>query len=136
MAVIPQEVQDLFNKVPAVYFGTATADAQPNINIIGIKQIVDDSTIYLSDQFFNKTLANLKENDKVAIAFWDGPQAYQIYGTARYVNDGEEFAEKKAWADGIFAAKGAPVVAKGGCFVDVTAVYQVASGPAAGSQIA
>ena len=45
------------------------------------------------------------------------------HGTARYVDEGDEFAEQKKWADGAFAAMGVPIQAKGGCFVHVDAVY-------------
>ncbi len=102
----------------------------------GYEKIVDDETIYLSDQFFKKTLANLEENTKVSILFWAKDGAYQIHGTARYINEGDEFEANKAWADGMFEKLGLPIQAKGGVFVHVDAVYQVASGPEAGNQIA
>ena len=137
MAKIPQEVQELFTKVDAVAFATARKeDAQPNICMVGMKKIIDDETIYLSDQFFKKTLANVLENDKIAVAFWSPEGAYNIYGTARYVNEGPEYEEQKAWADGVFAAMGAPLVAKGGIFMHVDAVFSSSPGPTAGEQIA
>lgn len=136
MATMPTEVQELFAKVSAVVFATASADGQPNASIVGMKRVVDDHTLYLSDQFFNKTLANIKENQKVSVVFWEGHDAYQIHGTVRYVDAGDEFEVQRAWADGLFAQMGMPVKAKGGCFVQVDAVYISAAGPQAGSQIA
>lgn len=136
MAKLPQEVQDLFNKVDAVVFGTATADGQPNICMVGMKKIIDDETVYLSDQFFKKTLANFTANPKVCVAFWGEEGAYEIYGTARYVNEGAEFEEQAAWVNAAFEQIGMPVTAKGGCFVTVDAVYTSAPGPMAGEQIA
>lgn len=136
MAVMPAEVQELFNKVPAVVFATASADGQPNASIVGMKRVVDEQTLYLSDQFFNKTLANIKENQRVSVVFWEGHDAYQIHGTVRYVDAGDEFEVQRAWADGLFARMGMPIKAKGGCFVHVDAVYTSAAGPQAGSQIA
>ena len=82
MAVLSQEVKDLFERVHDVVFTTASADAQPNACIVAMKSVIDDETIYLSDQFFNKTLANIKENAKVAVVFWEGNNAFQIHGTA------------------------------------------------------
>lgn len=136
MAKLSEEVKDLFEKTSAVVFATADANGQPNASIVGMKKVVDDETVYLSDQFFNKTLANIKENDKVSVVFWEGHDAFQIHGTVRYVNDGPEFEEQAAWANERFAQLGMPVKAKGGCFVHVDAVFTSAAGPKAGDQIA
>ena len=93
-------------------------------------------TVYISDQFFNKTLANLKENQKVAITFWGDEGAYQIHGTATYINEGEQFEELKAWVDGCFAAMGAPITAKGGVLVHVDELFTCSPGPNAGAKLA
>lgn len=136
MAFMPKEVRDLFDKVPTVSFATCSADGQPNISAVGMKKSVDDETLYLSDQFFKKTLANIQVNPKVSVAFWEGHDAYQIHGTARYINEGPEFEEQKAWSEGRFAAMGLPITTKGGCFVKVDAVFITSAGPRAGEKIA
>ena len=136
MTVMPEEVQKLFKEVKDVVFTTASPDAQPNSCIVGMKAIIDDETVYLSDQFFKKTLANVQANPKVAIVFWQGTEAYELHGTARYVNEGAEFEEQKAWVDAAFEKMGMPIRAKGGCFVSVEAVYTSAPGPTAGDPIA
>jgi len=136
MAVMPEEVQNLFKEVKDVVFTTASPDGQPNSCIVGMKTVIDDETVYLSDQFFKKTLANVQANPKVAIAFWEGNVAYELYGTARYVNEGAEFEEQKAWVDAAFEGMGLPIKAKGGCFVSIEAVFTSSPGPTAGSKIA
>ena len=136
MAKLSSEVQALFNEVDCVVFGTADKEGQPDISIVAMKKIIDDETVYLSDQFFNKTLANVLLNPKVAITFWDANGAYEIHGTARYVNEGEEFEEQAAWVNAIFEEKGSPVKAKGGCFVHVDSVFTESPGPTAGDEIA
>ena len=136
MAVMAPEIQQLFNENDSVVFCTARADGQPNACIVGIKCVVDDETVYVSDQFFKKTLANVQANEKVSLVFWKGMDAYQIYGTARYANEGDDFAAKKEWADGIFAKMGAPMRAKGGCFIHVDEIFTSTPGPEAGSKIA
>ena len=70
MAVMPKEVQDAFNQMKNIVLATATPDGVPNADPMGMKKVIDAETVYISDQFFNKTLANLKENQKVAITFW------------------------------------------------------------------
>jgi hypothetical protein len=62
--------------------------------------------------------------------------AYQLYGTARYVNEGPEFEEQAAWVNAAFEKMGMPITAKGGVFVSVDAVYSSNPGPTAGDQIA
>lgn len=136
MTKIPEEAQKVFDEVKAVVFLTAQDDGQPNGNIVAMKKIVDEGTVYLSDQFFNKTLANLKENQKVAILFWNAEGAYEIYGTARYVDEGEEFETQAAWVNAAFEKMGMPVKAKGGAYVAVEAVYDQGSGEGAGKKIA
>lgn len=135
MAVMDAEVQELFESAANMVLCTATPDGTPNGAAIGMKAVIDDETVYISDQFFRKTLSNLKENPKVAIAFWTGHDAFQIHGTARYVCEGEEFAAQKEAVDAKFAAMGLPIKAKGGCFIHVDAVYQMAAGPSAGERI-
>jgi len=136
MAKLPQEARDLFESVGAVVFSTANADAQPNSCIVGMKKVIDDETVYLSDQFFNKTLANVRENQKVAVVWWGEGGAYELYGTARYVNEGAEFEELREWANEGFKQKGLPIVAKGGVFVSIESVYSSSPGPDAGKQLA
>ena len=136
MAKIPQEAQQLFNEVKSVVFVTAREDGQPNGNIVAMKKIIDDETVYLSDQFYKKTLANVLANPKVAIVFWGEGGAYEIYGTARYVNEGPEFEEQAAWVNAAFEQMGLPIKSKGGCYVHVDGVYDSSAGPAAGDQIA
>lgn len=136
MAVMTDEVKALFESAESMVLCTASSELGPNGAAIGMRWAVDDETVYISDQFFRKTLENLKENPKVAIAFWTGHNAFQIHGTARYVCEGDEFAAQKELAGAKFAAKGLPITAKGGCFIAVEAVYQMASGPSAGERIA
>ena len=136
MAVMSAEIQELFKDVPNVVFSTARTDGQPNSYIVAMKAVIDDETVYLSDQFFKKTLSNLEENPKVAIIFWKGNEAYELYGTVRYVNEGAEFEAQKAWVDAAFEKMGLPIKAKGGCFVKVEEVFSSSPGPQAGVKLA
>ncbi|MDO4502735.1 MAG: pyridoxamine 5'-phosphate oxidase family protein, partial [Coriobacteriia bacterium] len=128
MAVMSAEVQELFKSVHDVVLTTASADGQPNSCVVGMKAVIDDETVYLSDQFFKKTLANIQENQKVAVLFWHDHDAYQLHGTVRYVNEGPEFEEQSVWVRAAFEKLGLPIQPKGGCFMTVEAVYQVAPG--------
>lgn len=137
MTAMPSEVKELFESVHDVVFCTAAPDGQANGCVVAMKKVIDDETVYLSDQFFKKTLDNLLANPKVSIVFWKKKGgAYQIHGTARYVNEGEEYESQKAWVEEAFKLRGMDVTSKGGCYVHVDAVYQMAGGPGAGDQLA
>ena len=136
MAVMPAEVQEVFKNARVATLCTAREDGQANGNIIMMKTIIDDETIYLSDQYFNKTMKNLEKNNKVAVVFCHENDAYEIYGTARYVNEGPEFEEQAAWVNALFEQMGMPAKAKGGIFVTVDEVYFQGGGPEAGAKIA
>ena len=136
MAIMSAEVQELFKTVKDVVFTTAREDGQPNSCVVGMKAVIDDETVYLSDQFFKKTLANIQANPKVSVIWWGDEGAYELYGTARYVNEGPEFTEQAAWVNAAFEQMGMPITAKGGVYVDVEAVYSSSPGPSAGMQLA
>lgn len=136
MTAMTPEAKKLFEEVTDVVFTTSRPDGQPNSCIVGMKAVIDDETVYLSDQFFKKTLDNVLANPKVSILFWSGIEAYELYGTARYVNAGDEFLEQKAWVDAAFESKSMPMRAKGGCFVHVEEVYSSTPGPTAGEKLA
>ena len=136
MTAMTSEVRAMFENVDNVVFLTANEDGQPNGCIVGMKTAIDDETVYLSDQFFKKTLANVQVNQKVSVLFWSGHEAYELYGTARYVNEGEEFEVQKAWVDAAFEKMGMPMRAKGGCFVHIEEVYSSTPGPTAGEKLA
>ena len=136
MTTLPAEAKKLFEDVSDVVFTTTREDGQPNSCIVGMKAVIDDETLYLSDQFFKKTLANVQANPKVSVLFWKGHDAFEVYGTARYVNEGAEFEAQKAWVDAAFEKMGMPIKAKGGVFVHVDAVFSSTPGPTAGEQLA
>ncbi len=75
MAAMTQDVRELFETAENMVLCTASADGAPNGAAIDMKTVIDEETVYISDQFFRKTLANLKENQKVAVAFWTGHDA-------------------------------------------------------------
>ena len=81
MAQMTERMKELFDKVRTVVLSTASIDGTPNAVPVGAKKIIDGETILISDQFFNKTLANMKANPKVAVTYWEGREGYQLKGT-------------------------------------------------------
>ncbi|MFC1859007.1 pyridoxamine 5'-phosphate oxidase family protein [Thermodesulfobacteriota bacterium] len=136
MARMTDRMKELFEKVPAVILATATGDGAPNAVPVGAKKIVDDETILLSDQFFNKTLANLKANPKVAVTFWKGFEGYQLKGSIVIETSGQRFEETAKWIEDLGNKAGFPLKSKGAVILKIDEIYGVAPGPGAGKQLA
>jgi len=131
-----QRIQELFNKVRTVVLATATGDGAPNAVPIGAKKIIDAETILISDQFFNKTLANMKANPKIALTFWDGHEGYQLKGTVTIETSGRRFEETAQWIEDMSTKAGFPLKSKGAAIFKIDEIYAVSPGPGAGKKLA
>jgi predicted pyridoxine 5'-phosphate oxidase superfamily flavin-nucleotide-binding protein len=136
MAQMTQRIKELFDKVPAAILSTAAVDGTPNAIPVGAKKIIDDETVLISDQYFNKTLANLEENTKVAITFWEGHEGYQLKGSATIETAGKRFEETAQWIEARSAKVGFPLKSKGAVIVHIEAIFAVSPGPGAGRKLA
>jgi hypothetical protein len=131
MVKVNEEVQESLKSAKIAYLATAAKDGTPNVVPIGAFKFLDDETLLISDQFFKKTLANLRENPKIALAWWGEQGGFQIKADITIHTDGEIFRQDVEWVQGIkdtLKPKSA-VVAK------ITDVYIVKSGPDAGKKI-
>ena len=132
MAAMTDRMKELFNKIPAVVLVTATTDGVPNAVPVGAKKIIDDETILISDQFLNKTLANMKANPKVAVTFWEGHEGYQLKGSITIETSGQRFEETAKWIDDLSAKAGFPLKSKGAVIMKIEEIFGVSPGPGAG----
>lgn len=130
---IPTDIQEVMNEDRAFVFATASKSAIPNINVIGIKQIEDDETVLLADNYFNKTLANLKVNSEAAILTKNAEKKlwYQLKGTCQYINEGPRYEKFKEWVK----SKRETFPAKGMVIFKVKQIYNTSAGPDAGKPI-
>jgi len=130
---IPESIKKIFIEDKAVAFGTATADGIPNINMIGIKKLLDDETIVLADNYFNKTFNNIKNNNKGTILTKRAEEKlwYQLKGTYTYINEGPKYEELKKWAKSVWK----PAPARGMLIFKVENIFNCISGPNAGNLI-
>ncbi|MDD3031589.1 MAG: pyridoxamine 5'-phosphate oxidase family protein [Atribacterota bacterium] len=130
---IPTDIQEVMNKDRAFVFATASKSAIPNINVIGIKQIEDDETVLLADNYFDKTLANLKVNSEAAILTKNAEKKlwYQLKGTCQYINEGPRYEKFKEWVK----SKRETFPAKGMVIFKVKQIYNTSAGPDAGKPI-
>ena len=137
MAKMNAKVRALFENQPIVVMATASARGVPNVVPIGAKKVLDDETIMISDQYFKKTLANIKENPQASLTFWDAKTAesYQIKGAVAIETSGRIFEETAAWIEEISRIGNIPMKSKGALILTIREIYTSVPGPDAGTRI-
>jgi len=138
MAILTDRMKEVFGKhANGTYpFGTADGNGTPNLVPVNAVKILDDETILVSDQFFGKTLNNIKENPRVAITFWDKFEGYQVKGEAQIITEGKIFEETSEWIKRLGEKLGFPLKSKGAIVIKVKEIYSVSPGPDAGKKLA
>ena len=136
MAKMTERMKELFDKVRPVVLSTASIDGIPNAVPVGAKKIIDDETILISDQFLNKTLANMKANPHVAVTYWEGREGYQLKGTVTIETTGKRFEETAQWIEEMSNKAGFPLKSKGAIILKIEEIYAIAPGPGAGKKLA
>ena len=137
MVQLNTRMKEIFSKQGIFVLGTADLKGVPNSVPIGAVKILDDATILISDQFFLKTLNNLRKNPKVAISFWETEtgEGYQIKGEASIQTEGKIFEDTVEWIHNMGQELGHPLKSKGAIVVKITAIYSVTPGEKAGQEI-
>lgn len=136
MAKMTERMMELFDKVPTVVLCTTNGANEPNAIPVGTKKIIDPETILFSDQFFNKTIENLKVNKRVAVTFWEGAEGYQLKGTVTIETTTDRYLETAKWVEELSAKIGFPMKSKGAVIVKIDEIYGVSPGPGAGRKLA
>jgi uncharacterized protein len=90
MAKLTEEMKDMLSKLAPASVATASSDGMPNVVAIGSINVLDDEHLLFATIFTVKTLRNLQENPKIAVAVIDGKnyKGYQFKGTAELLNQG------------------------------------------------
>ena len=136
MASLNTRMKEIFAKQGIFVLGTADLKGTPNVVPVGAVKILDDETILISDQYFQKTLNNLRENPKVALSFWELSEGYQIKGEAKIYTEGTIYEETAEWIRQRSEEIGRPLKSKGAIIIKITAIYWVTPGSLAGQRIA
>ncbi len=136
MAKMNERVKEMLTAQRTIILATSTNDGVPNVVPIHSKNIIDDETILISNQFMGKTLANLRANPKVAITFWDKIEGYQIKGDCTYETSGKLYEETAEFVETYGKSIKYPLSSKGILIIKITGIYNVSPGPHAGKKIA
>ena len=131
--MLTDEVKEDMGKIKVFPVATCSADGEPNMNMVGLLKVIDDGTVWLVDNFMDKTLANVKENPRASFVVWsaDTKGAWQVKGDVNVVNSGEDYEKAQEWAHSIRDT----LPAKNLLVMRVTEIYNVKSGPDAGKRI-
>ncbi|MBN1627317.1 MAG: pyridoxamine 5'-phosphate oxidase family protein [Deltaproteobacteria bacterium] len=136
MAQMTERMKELFEKVNTAIMATSTKDGMPNAVPIGAKRIIDPQTVLVSDQFFNKTIENIRANPKASLMYWEGHEGYQLKGTVTVETAGSRFDETARWIEGRGKEIGFPLKSKGAVILNIEEIYAIGPGPKAGRKLA
>jgi predicted pyridoxine 5'-phosphate oxidase superfamily flavin-nucleotide-binding protein len=131
MIKVTDEIKNSLKSTKIAFLSTAAKDGSPNVVPIGAFKFLDDETLLISDQFFNKTLKNLKENPKIALVWWGDQGGFQIKADITIHTDDEIFRQNIEWVQSIKET----LQPKSAIVGKITGVYIVKSGPDAGKKI-
>ncbi len=131
MVQLTEEIKESLAATKLAFFATSAKDRTPNVVPIAAFRVLDDATLLISDQFFNKTLANMRENPKAAISWWGEKGGFQIKGTVTIHTDGEIWLQNVAWMKELRPN----LKPKGAVVMKITDVYAIVPGSEPGKKI-
>lgn len=131
MVTLTDEIRESLAATKLVFLATSSKDRTPNVVPVGAFRILDDATLLISDQYFNKTLANLKENPKASISWWGEKGGFQIKGTVTIHTNDEIFRQDVAWMKELRPQ----LKPKSAVIMKITDVYHIRPGTEAGKKI-
>ncbi|MCC4768555.1 pyridoxamine 5-phosphate oxidase [Methanosarcina sp. DH1] len=127
MVKLTDEMKEDFAKMKIFPFATASKGGEPNVIPIGMCDLQEDGeTIWIADNYFNKTRNNLDENHRGAIYVW-GPEikgCYQIKGDIEIKTEGEDYEKMYK----MVKSKGDRFPAKALAVMKITDVYECKPG--------
>ncbi|WP_319477802.1 pyridoxamine 5'-phosphate oxidase family protein [Marispirochaeta aestuarii] len=99
MAKLPTEVLTAIEKTNPTCIATSSADGVPNIVYVTYVKALDDQTMVVADNKFQKTRKNLEENPRLSVVVLDPDtrKSYQIKGKVDCALDGARYQEVVDW---------------------------------------
>jgi predicted pyridoxine 5'-phosphate oxidase superfamily flavin-nucleotide-binding protein len=133
MVKMTAEMKEAFGRVKLFPVATASKSGEPNVAPIAYVMLISDDTIWLGDNFMQKTLANVKENPHIAIYVYDpeSKKCFQVKGKVEVKTSGPDYEKMKE----MVKAKKPELPAKSLLVMKVTEVFQCAPGPTAGNKL-
>ena len=134
MVKLSDEMKEDFAKMRIFPFATASKNGEPNVIPIGMCRLQEDGeTIWITDNYFNKTRKNLDENQRGSLYIWGAEikGCYQIKGDIEIKTEGEDYEKMYK----IVKSIGEKYPAKALIVMKITDVYECRGGPEAGKKV-
>ena len=134
MVKLTEEIKEDMKKIQIFPFATSSASGEPNVVPIGMLLLQDDlETVWVIDNFMQKTLDNVKKNANASFYIWspETAGAYQVKGTITVETSGADYEKARDFAKN----KKKELPAKSLLKMKITSVYSVKPGPTAGQKL-
>jgi predicted pyridoxine 5'-phosphate oxidase superfamily flavin-nucleotide-binding protein len=131
MVRLTQEIEASLREAKTAFLATSSEDGIPNVVPIAAFTVLDDGTMLISDQYFNKTLQNMQENPQIALSWWGSKGGFQIKGTVTLHTNDEVFGRNVTW----MKERWPKFVSKSAVLVTITDVFIVKPDPEPGKKI-
>jgi uncharacterized protein len=133
MVALTGEMKELFAKIKLFPVATASKKGVPHVTPIAFVSLVRDDTIWLADNFMNKTLSNVRENPLVALYLYDSDskKCCQIHGRVEVKTSGADYEKMRK----MVLEKKPGLPAKSLLVMTITDAYDCMPGPGAGKKV-
>lgn len=133
MVKLTQDILDQMKNQKVYALATASKDGVPNVVPVGMLIPKEDGTIWIIDNYFGKTIANMEENPKAAFYVWNPEckESWQVKGTLSIEDSGADYEAAVAFAHSIKEIFPAKHLVK----MTVDEIYYVTPGDHAGKKI-
>ena len=133
MAKLTPEILEQMKKQKVYSLATASKDGVPNVVPVGMLIPQEDGSVWIIDNYFDKTLANMQENPKAAFYVWnpDCTESWQIKGSLQIEDSGPDYEAAAIYAHMIKETFPAKHLVK----MNVEEIYYVTPGDHAGLKV-
>lgn len=133
MVALTSEMQESFKGTKYFAMATASKKGEPNVVPIGMAILMDPETIWIGNQFFKQTLANVRENPRAALLVWTPgvPGCLKVKGDVDIVERGPDYEKMYR----MVKERKPQLECKGLLIMKVTEIYDCRSGSEAGKRL-
>ena len=112
MSKLPEVIEKAWgDREGPIVLVTVNETKEPNAIYAGMVKKLDNGQVLVVDNYFNKTLHNIRRGTFGSILFiTKDRKSYQLKGPIEYYTDGEIYNDMKKWLDPKYPGKGAAVL--------------------------
>lgn len=128
MVAMPEEVIKVFQNPDCdkgktlTWISTVTKEGDPHLAPVCFSKPIGNDKILIGVSFISRTISNIKDGSRVAIANAVYPDGYMVKGSGEVFKEGPHFDDVKERIDKRFGGKIKP---KGALLINVEEVYHL-----------